>query len=31
MDWLGNTPSHAKKERFFIADKEVEGILYRSI
>jgi len=29
MDWLANTPSHAKREGFFIADKEVEGILCR--
>ncbi|MFH1671819.1 MAG: hypothetical protein ABIF87_00090 [Pseudomonadota bacterium] len=25
MDWLANTPSHAKREGFFISDKEVEG------
>jgi hypothetical protein len=31
MRWLENTPSHAKREGFFIANKEVEGFLYRSI
>jgi hypothetical protein len=29
MDWLTNTPSHGKRDGFFIAHKEVEGILCR--
>ena len=28
MDWLTNTPSHAKREGFFIADQEVAGDYY---
>jgi len=31
MVWLANTPSHKKREGFFIADKEVARILCRSV